>query len=54
MFYGDVMNNAKLVKSSKNRIREGYELATIVESFWQVYFPENVDNLLVQLVGSSK
>ena len=33
----------KLAKTLKNLIREGCELAIIVDSLWQVYFAENVD-----------
>ena len=58
-FNGDVINNAKtfksdtskLVKSLKNLIRKGYDLSTIVHSLKQVYFANNIDNLLVQLVS---
>jgi len=39
----------KSVKSLKNRIRKGYDLATIIHSLIQLYFAKNIDHLLVQL-----
>ena len=59
--YGDVINKAqkfkchisKCVKSLNNRIRKGYDLATIFDSqsLRQILLGGNIDNLLVQLVG---
>ena len=51
---GDIINRAKKfksdsskhVKSLKNLICKSYDLATIVDSLRQVYFTNNVDNLL--------
>ena len=42
---------SKLVKHVNNLTRKGYDLATIVQSVRQVYLAQNIDNLLVQLVG---
>ena len=41
----------QLVKSLKNLILEGYDIASIVDPLRQVYFAIKIDNLLVQLVG---
>jgi hypothetical protein len=35
----------------KNANRKGYGLATIGDSLMQVFLPENIDSLLVSLVG---
>jgi hypothetical protein len=34
-------------------IHKGYDLASIVHSLRQAYFAKNIDNLLVQLLGST-
>jgi len=38
----------------KSLIRKGYDLAAVVHSSRQVYFANNIDNLLVQLVVPTK
>jgi hypothetical protein len=40
-----------LVKYVNNLTRKGYGLANIVQSMRQVYFTQDIDNLLIQLVG---
>lgn len=43
---------SQLVKSLKNRILEGYDIAyDLVDPLRQIYFAIYIDNLLVQLVG---
>jgi len=38
------------LKSSKNLIRKGYDLANIVASLWQISVPKKAVILLIQLV----
>ena len=43
---------SQLVKSLKNLILEGYDIAyDLVDPLRQIYFAIYIDNLLVQLVG---
>ena len=58
-FNGKVINKgekfksdtSKLVKSLKNLVRKGYDLAIIGHCLWQDYLAKNIDNLLVQLAN---
>ena len=55
MFYGGIISKAKKFKCDTTKLKlsfcKGYDLSTIDDSLRQVSFAENIDNLLVQLVG---